>query len=70
MLDLSQRDRTMHYGLGDDKSRRYCELLRALFADQLAWISDRTHVRKITERNGRDSLAMAVAAGRLAEDSR
>jgi predicted dehydrogenase len=68
-LDLAQ-EIDLHYGLGDDKSRRYCELLRALFADQLAWISDRAHARKITERNGRDSLAMAVAAGRLAEDSR
>ncbi len=56
----------LHHGLGDDKMRRYCELLRALFADQLAWLRDRTHVRKISEKNGRDSLAMAVAADGLA----
>jgi predicted dehydrogenase len=55
--------------LGDEKQRRYCELLRALFADQLAWLRDRTHVRKVTERNGRDSLALAAAATRLAEAS-
>ena len=45
--------------------RRYCELLRALFADQMArGLEDRAHLRVITERNGRDSLAMAVAATR------
>lgn len=49
-----------------DKQRRYCELLRDLFTDQLAWIRDRTHVRKITEQNGRDSIALAEAANRLA----
>ncbi len=63
-LDLSQQI-DLHYGLGDDKMRRYCECLRAMFADQVAWLADRTHVRKITEHNGRDSLAMAVAATRL-----
>jgi predicted dehydrogenase len=65
-IDIAQ-EIDLRYGLGDEKMRRYCELLRALFADQMAWLADRTHVRKITERNGRDSLAMAVAAGRLAE---
>ena len=44
-------------------------MLRALFADQLAWLRDRRHVRKITEQNGRDSLAMAEAANRFAEGS-
>ncbi len=68
-LDLSQQIE-LHHALGDDKMRRYCELLRALFDDQLAWLRDRTHVRKVTERNGRDSLAMAAAATRLAEASR
>ncbi len=64
-LDLFQQIDLQH-ALGDDKQRRYCELLRALFADQLAWLRDRTHVRKVTERNGRDSLAMAETATRLA----
>ena len=67
-LDIFQQIDLQH-ALGDDKQRRYCELLRALFADQLAWLRDRTHVRKVTERNGRDSLAMAEAATRLAEAS-
>jgi predicted dehydrogenase len=68
-LDLSQQIE-LHYGLGDDKLRRYCELLRALFADQLAWLRDPTHVRKLTEQNGRDSVAMAAAATSLADHSR
>jgi predicted dehydrogenase len=68
-LDIYQQIE-LHAGLGDDKMRRYCECLRALFEDQLAWLNDRGNARKITERNGRDSLAMAVAAMRLAESSR
>ena len=35
--------------------------------DQLAWIRDHSHPRKITEANGRDSLAVACAADRLAQ---
>jgi hypothetical protein len=57
----------LHAGLEADKMRRYCELLRALFVDQIAWIADRSHQRLITEENGRNSLAMACAATRLAE---
>ena len=56
----------MAWGLGDDKMRRYGELLRLLLRDQLAWIHDRSHVRRVTEQNGRDSLAMAVRADELA----
>jgi predicted dehydrogenase len=67
-LDISQQVE-MHGGAGDDKMRRYCELLRDLFADQVAWLKDRKHIRKITERNGRDSLALAVSANMLAKNS-
>jgi predicted dehydrogenase len=67
-LDLAQEIELTH-GLGDDKMRRYCELLRAVFTDQLAWLRDRTHVRQITEQNGRDSVALAVAATQLADRS-
>ncbi len=59
MIELS-------WGEGTNKSHRYGELLRAMMADQLAWIRDRSHPRTITEANGRDSLAMAVDASRLA----
>jgi predicted dehydrogenase len=53
-------------GLGVEKMHRYGELLRALMRDQLAWIRDPRHVRKVTHVNGRESLAMALAAARLA----
>jgi predicted dehydrogenase len=64
-LDVSQR---FELTCGEDvkKMERYGELLRAIFEDQVAWIRDRSHVRRITEENGRASLAMAVEADRLA----
>jgi hypothetical protein len=38
-------------------------------ADQLAWIRDHSHRRTIREDNGRDSLAMAVAADRMSHEA-
>jgi predicted dehydrogenase len=67
-LDISQQIE-LTAGADGDKMRRYCELLRSLFEDQLAWLADRRHSRKITERNGRDSLALAATASALAEAS-
>ena len=55
------------HGEGTNKSHRYGELLRSMMADQLAWIRDHTHPRKINEANGRDSLAVAIEADRLAQ---
>lgn len=59
MIELSAGD-------ADVKMHLYGRLLRAMLEDQLAWIRDRRHVRRITEQNGRNSLAMAVEASRLA----
>ena len=59
----------IHHALGEDKQRRYCELLRGLFTDQLAWLNDRNHIRKLTGQNGRDSLAMAESASHMAAAS-
>jgi predicted dehydrogenase len=64
-FDIYQQIELRH-GLGDDKMQRYCECLRAMMEDQLAWLRDRAHIRKVTERNGRDSLAMAAVATELA----
>ncbi|MGH8928082.1 MAG: Gfo/Idh/MocA family protein [Acidimicrobiia bacterium] len=50
-----------------EKLHRYGELLRNLLSDQLKWIGDRSHRRKVTEENGRDSLAMALTARGLAD---
>ncbi|MEX0936855.1 MAG: Gfo/Idh/MocA family oxidoreductase [Pirellulales bacterium] len=60
MMELSTGD-------GPPKLHRYGELLRTMLVDQLAWLHDRDHPRRITEQNGRDSLAMAVVADALAQ---
>jgi predicted dehydrogenase len=57
----------LSWGDGVNKSHRYGELLRAMLTDQLAWVRDRSHSRRITEVNGRDSLAVACDADRLAQ---
>ena len=46
---------------------RYGELLRDVMRDQVRWIYDRGHQRKLTEENGRASLALAVRATELAD---
>jgi predicted dehydrogenase len=53
----------------EPKMHRYGDLLQAMLADQIAWIENHAHQRRITEQNGRDSLAMAVEATRLAHTS-
>jgi predicted dehydrogenase len=60
MIDLS-------YGEGTVKGHVYGELLRAMLTDQLAWIRDHSHQRRMTEDNGRDALRLACAADRLAQ---
>jgi predicted dehydrogenase len=56
----------MKYGQDDLKMHRYGDLVRSLLADQLAWLENRSHVRRITELNGRDALAVATKADSLA----
>ncbi len=56
----------MAYGEGESKMHRYGQLLRALLVDQVAWIRDRSHQRRLTEENGRASLALAIEATRMA----
>jgi hypothetical protein len=38
-----------------------------MLTDQLAWIRDHGHQRRMTEENGRDALRLACAADRLAQ---
>ena len=47
----------------------YGDLLRAMLADQLAFIAEPSHARMITEDNGRESLRMSVRATQLATSS-
>jgi predicted dehydrogenase len=56
----------MKSGQGDLKMHRYSELVRSLLTDQLAWLLDHGHVRRVSDQNGRDSLAVAVEADLLA----
>lgn len=56
----------MAHGEGERKMHRYGQLLRALLEDQVAWIRDHSHQRRITEENGRASLALAMEATRMA----
>jgi predicted dehydrogenase len=48
------------------KMHRYGELLRGMLSDQIAWLQQSDHDRRITEENGRTSLATAVEAARMA----
>jgi predicted dehydrogenase len=60
----------LSFGDGQAKARLYGSLLRAVMADQAAWIRDRRHPRVVTEANGRDSLATACAADALAHPAK
>jgi len=56
----------LSYGDGALKGHLYGQLLRAMLTDQLSWIGDHGHQRRITEDNGRDALRAACTADRLA----
>jgi predicted dehydrogenase len=45
-----------------EKPVLYKELVTAMFKDQLAWIRDHTHVRKIDQNNAVDSMKLAEQA--------
>jgi len=66
LLDIYQMIE-ITYGAGNHKMHRYGDLLQAMLRDQIRWIYDRNHLRKLTHEHGRDSLAMAVEATRLAD---
>lgn len=64
-LDIQQL-MEIRYGEGQKKMHVYGDLLRSLIDDQVRWIRHPTHVRRVTEKNSRDSLAMACAADEIA----
>jgi len=64
-LDVYQQ-LDLRYGDETFKMHNYGLILRNLFADQIAWTKDHSRQRKITEENGRTSLATALEATRLA----
>jgi len=48
------------------KETLYQELLSSMFIDQLAWLTDKSHIRKITEHNAVNSLSLAEEADSVA----
>ncbi len=57
-------------GSGLGKNALYHHSIAALMADQLAYLADPAHPRRVTEHNGRAALALATAADELATQSR
>lgn len=51
-----------------DKPTLYTNAIRSLILDQIAFVRNRQHHRKITEENGREALATALIATRAAEE--
>jgi len=56
----------MRYEPETDKQAIYAQSVRALLADQIAYIRDGSHQRRITEQDGRDAVALAQAAAEMA----
>ena len=57
---------TLDTGAGVQKQTLYQELVTKMFKDQLAWIKDPTHRRKINQDNAVNSLKVAEEAEALA----
>lgn len=57
----------MRWGVENHKMHNYGRLLRAMLADQLAYLRDPSHPRRLTEWNGYRSLAIAVRATQQAD---
>lgn len=54
------------FTVGKDKLGIYGDVVRDLAADQIAWIRDPAHRRRLTEAESVASVAMACAADRMA----
>jgi predicted dehydrogenase len=65
-LDLFQKV-SLRHDPGVEKGQRYGELLRAFFADQLAWVQHPGHARALVEADGVNALALATAARELSQ---
>lgn len=56
----------IEFTTGLDKLGIYGQVVRDLAADQVAWIRDPSHVRRLTEADGAAAVAMACDADRMA----
>jgi hypothetical protein len=52
-----------------DKQEVYRQSVQRLLADQLAFLRDGEHQRRVIEANGRDALALAERAARVAQSA-
>jgi predicted dehydrogenase len=50
----------------EDKQAVYADSVRALLTDQISYLRDRSHARRVSESNGREAVALAEAAAKLA----
>jgi hypothetical protein len=57
------------FAAGGDKMAVYTGAVGDLAADQIAWIRDRTHERRLTEADSVAAVALACEADRLAQAS-
>lgn len=57
----------MDYREGPSKMHLYGSSIRALVGDQIEWVRNRKHRRRVTEENGYRSLETAVAADAMAQ---
>jgi predicted dehydrogenase len=59
----------IHFNTGEAMGKQdlYQFLLREFFEDQMSWLHNRSHVRKITDNNAVDSLVLAEEADNQAE---
>ncbi|MFT4972595.1 MAG: putative dehydrogenase [Saprospiraceae bacterium] len=53
-------------GVSLQKQNLYKELVANMFIDQMTWISDKTHIRKINQDNAVDSLRIAEVSENMA----
>ena len=65
-MDIGQKIEVT-YNPGAENMHVYSELLRKMLRDQVHWAYHRDYARKLTHENGRESLALAVEATRLAD---
>ncbi len=56
----------MNFSPQPNRRTIYATSIRELLADQIAFIRDPAHARRITEQNGLDALALAEAAAKMA----
>ncbi len=56
----------MDSGVALQKQNLYKELVTTMFIDQMTWINNQTHIRKINQDNAVDSLKIAEVSEKMA----